>query len=442
MAEFDSPHSHPAWRALLRRFGALAAGESGARLLGFAAVIVMARRLSPAGFGVIVFGTTLVTWFRIVVDSGTETMAVRDVAREPWRFRELIEGILGLRLALSAAAVVLFVGAASVLPGTSTDRRAGYLFALILPVVAMNMRWMVLGVEKAKAVAVGNIASQVVMVCGVVYLVRDRHDILWVPLSMAAGELVYALVVLGAVKRGFGLVLPRIDLDAWMRVLRAGLPLTITNVARTALYSFDVLLIALVLTRYDVGLYGAAYKPVMFGATVIGLLSVTFLASYASSQGADRAALIRRTVLAGVAMGSLAALVLSAVAGPLMSDVFGKGYAGATTALVILAWTIPIMAATLPYSNALIAADRQRVLMRNNLYAGGANVVANLAAVPLVGIEGAAAVTVASFVMVLVLDYLSALRLGLVEPVRASLRAGAIRASAVVAASAAKRNSA
>jgi O-antigen/teichoic acid export membrane protein len=427
MAESDHPKTEPAWRALLRRFTALVAGESVARLLGFVAVILIARRLNPAGFGVGVFGTTLVHWFRIVVDSGTETMGVRDVAREPWRFRELTERILGLRLALSAAAVVLFVGAASVLPGTATDRRAGYLFALILPVVAMNMRWMVLGVEKAKAVAVGNIASQVVMVIGVLLLVQTHDDVLWVPVSMAAGELLYAVVVLVAVRRRFGLVLPRVDLEAWMRVLRSGLPLTITSIARTALYSFDVLLIAAVLARYDVGLYGAAYKPVMFGATIVGLLSVTFLASLASSQGADRVALVRRTVVTGVAAGSVAALGLSLLAGRLMTDLFGESYAGAATALVILAWTIPLMAATLPYSNALIAADRQRVLMVNNLYAAGANVLANLAAVPLFGIEGAAAVTVASFLLVLVLDYLSAVRLDLVEPIGSSLRAGAHR---------------
>jgi O-antigen/teichoic acid export membrane protein len=422
MPESELPKTEPAWRGLLRRFTALVAGESVARLLGFVAVILIARRLTPQGFGVVVFGTTLVHWFRIVVDSGTETMGVRDVAREPWRFRELTERILGLRLALSAAAVTLFVLAASVLPGTATDRRAGYLFALILPVVALNMRWMVLGVEKAKAVAVGNILSQVVTVAGVLFLVKAHFDVLWVPVSMAAGELVYAVVVLLAVRRRFGLVLPRVDFEAWMRVLRSGLPLTITNVARTALYSFDVLLIAALLARYDVGLYGAAYKPVLFGATVVGLLSVTFLASFASSHGADRAALVRRTVLVGAAAGALAALALSLVAGRLMADVFGENYTGATTALVILAWTIPIMAATLPYSNALIAADRQRVLMRNNLWGAGANVLANLAAVPLFGIEGAAAVTVASFLLVLVLDYLSAVRLGLVEPFRASLR--------------------
>ena len=439
----DHPsHTHSAWRALLRRFATLSVGESIARVFGLVAVIVMARRLSPGAFGLVVFGTTLVAWFRTVVDSGTEVVGVRDVAREPWRFRELVQRILGLRLALSSAAAVLFVAVAAVLPATATDRRAAVLFALILPVVALNMRWMVLGVEKEKAVAVGNIAGQIIVVCGVVYLVRDRHDVLWVPVSMAAGELVYAAFVLAAVKQRFGLMWPRVDLAAWMRVIRAGTPIAVNGIARTALYSFDVLLIATVLTRFDVGLYGAAYKPVLFASTVVGLLSVSFLAAYAASQGAARTSLVRRTVVCGIAVGSLVALAITAVAGPLMRDVFGADYAGAATALMILAWTIPLMAATLPYSNALIEADRQGIMMRNNLIAACANALANLAAVPLVGIEGAAAVTVASFMLVLVLDYLSTVRLGLVEPFHASVRAGAGRAAAAMAASAARRNSA
>jgi O-antigen/teichoic acid export membrane protein len=443
MDDPNRQHAVPAWRALLRRFATLAAGEGATRLVGFVAVVVMARRLSPGAFGLVVLGTTLVNWFRIVVDSGTEVIGVRDVARAPQRFRELVEPILGLRLALSAAAVALFVVAASALPGTATDREAAVLFALILPVVAMNLRWIVLGVEKAKAVAVGNVLCQIVILGVVVEFVRGRHDVLMVPLGMAAGELLYAVVVLGAVTRQFGFLRPRIDLGAWTRVLRSGLPLTINGIARTALYSFDVLLIALVLTRFDVGLYGAAYKPVMFGSTFVGLLSVSFLAAYsASSHSAERASLVRRTVLAAGAAGSVSALVLCGVAGTFLTTVFGPDYAGATTALMILSWTIPVLALTLPYGNALIEGDRQGVLMRNNLVGAAVNVAGNLAAVPLFGIQGAAAVTLASLLLVLVLTYSSAVRLGLAQPIRGALAGREPRVSMVMTTSTPERESA
>jgi O-antigen/teichoic acid export membrane protein len=418
MDRSDRPHRQSVWRRLLKSFSALAAGEGAARLIGFIAVVLLARRLNPVAFGLVVVGTTLVNWFRIVVDSGTEVIGVRDVARDPRRFREIVEPILGLRLALSLAAGGLLAGVAMVLPATATDRQAAVLFAVILPVVALNLRWMVLGVEKAKAVAVGNVASQAVLVAGVFTLVLDRGDVLVVPALLAIGELLYAIIVLGAVVRRFGVLRPRVNLSRWVGLLRSSWPLAANGVARTALYSFDVLLIGIVLSRWEVGLYGAAYKPVMFASGMVALLSVSFLAVCSAPEVlGERGAMVRRTALiAGAAMAPVA-LVTSLVADPFLTGFFGPDYGAAAPALAILAWTLPVLACTLPYGSVLIAADRQRRLMRNNLTGAGFNVGANLLAVPLVGIEGAAAVTVASLLLVLVLNQRDAVRLGLAEPI-------------------------
>src|SRR6188474_1636763 len=76
------------WRMLLRRTAALLAGETAARAIGFAVVVLLARRLGPSGFGVVTLGLTLVTFFAYIVDSGTELLNVREVARTPSRFRE------------------------------------------------------------------------------------------------------------------------------------------------------------------------------------------------------------------------------------------------------------------------------------------------------------------------------------------------------------------
>jgi O-antigen/teichoic acid export membrane protein len=109
---------------------------------------------------------------------------------------------------------------------------------------------------------------------------------------------------------------------------------------------------------------------------------------------------------------------------------------------MILSWTIPVLAVTLPYGNALIDGDRQGVLMRNNLVAAAVNVAGNLAAVPLLGIEGAASVTLASLLLVLVLTYSSAVRLGLAQPIRVALAGREPRVSTVMATSTPERESA
>jgi O-antigen/teichoic acid export membrane protein len=420
-AEAQAPALEPSgsWPGLVRSFGALAIGEGIARVLSFVALIVLARRLGPNGFGLVTLGTTLVVWFSLVVDSGTEMLNLREISRHPSRFRAIAEPVMGLRLALSAGAVALFGVAAVLASSRPSDRYVLWLFALTLPMIALNLRWMVLGVRGAKSVAVGNASGELLFLLGVLLFVNELHDTLRVPLIEAGGECCYALVVLAAVARRFGFVRPRIDFAAWRETVRSSYPLMVNQFARATVYSFDILLVAVLLGRRDVGVYGAAYKPVLFLSGAVGLFYVSFLSTY-SAVGSDRAHdLFRRTVATTFAAGAAVAVALAASSGLVVSAFFGSAYDGSAVPLAILVWTVPILAATGAYAVALIAADRQSVLMRNNVVGAVFNVAANFAAVPLAGIRGAAVVTIASELLNLALNYTSATRLGLAPSVRA-----------------------
>jgi O-antigen/teichoic acid export membrane protein len=412
-----------AWRSLLRSFGTLAAGESAARVVGLLAVIVMARRLGPGAFGVAIVGTTLIAWFRLVVDSGTEVVAVRDTSRNPDSFRPTAERLLGLRLALSLPAAALLALAALLVSAEPQDREALLLFAVVLPMIGLNLRFVVLSVSAARSVAIGNIASQLLLATGVVFLLQDRHDLVLVPLLTGAGELVYAVIVLAAVMPRFGLLLPRIDLRAWRDTLVAGFPLAVNGLARTVIYSFDIFLIAAVMARHDVGLYGAAYKPILFCSGVVALMSVAFLSAYsAPSDISQRTMLARRTARTAALVTIPVALALSLGSSLVLSLIYGPDYAGAATALAILAWTIPLLACGAPYGQTLVSAHRQALFMWHNIAGAAANIAGNAAAIPLFGLTGAASVTVASLGLVLVLNYRSAVKLGLAEPLAHTLR--------------------
>ena len=404
------------WRGLFRSFATLAAGESVARLFGLVAVVLMARRLGPGGFGVAVLGTTLVTWFRLVVDSGTEVLSVRETSRTPDRFRKLVEPVLGLRLALSLAAAALFAVAAMAIPGPEAAREALLLFAAVLPMMGLNLRFMVLGLKAARAVALGNVAAQCCLALGVVLLVREPNDLPAVPLLVAAAELLYAGVVMAAVHRRCGVVRPRVDLAVWRRTLAGGLPLAVGGLAGAAKYSLSLLLIAALLARHDLGLYGAAYKPILFFSTLVALLSVSFLSAYSRSPAPERAQLVRRTVGASLLVTVPVAALLSAGSGVAMSVLYGPDYGGSAAALAILAWSLPLLALVLPYGNVLIAADRQAVLMRHQIAGTLVSVAATAATLPFLGLVGAASAAVASTAFVLALNYRSAIRHGLAEP--------------------------
>ena len=408
------------WRTLLRSFTELSLGETLARLLGFVALVLMTRRLGPAAFGVVTLGVTLMLWFKIIVDAGTETLNVSVIARSPDRFKEIASAVLGLRLCLSALAIALFLPTAFLFASDSQLVLA--LFALVFPIVALNLRFMVLGLRAAKGVALGNVAAQFLLAAGVFFLVAGPDETFVVPLLTAASELVYGLVVVMFVSRRFGFPVPRIDVPAWRPTLRGGLPLMISQLASGVVQWVNLFLVAALLGSYWTGVYGAAYKPLLFFATLVALLSGSFLASFSAASPAQAGDLFFRTTRLALVASVVLATTLSVGSSFFLGAAFGAEYTAGATALSILAWFIPMTVVASMYGTVLIATGRPGLLMRHIVAASIVSVGASVVAVSVAGIAGAAAVTVLSHALVGFLNHRSCTRLGLAPSGGAMLR--------------------
>jgi O-antigen/teichoic acid export membrane protein len=414
--------SRRSWLATLRSFGTLLAGEGAARVFGLLSIIILARQLGPHGFGPVVFGTSLLAWYWLVVDNGTQVASTPEIARNPAAFAPAVRPVLGLRIALSVTAAVVLVLGAQVFSNNEASAQLYSLFAITLPIVALNPRWLVLGVGESRLLAVANVVAQAVVLAGVVTLVHGPHDVNRVPFIVAASELLAAIVLLAGLARRFGLLWPRVELGAWWNTLRHGGPLMVGSASRGLLLSFDLLVIVYALGPGSAGYYGAATKPVLFAGTVAGLFSLSLLPSISAASASDAWHLYRRAARSAAAVSTAGALCLSVGAGVFVDIVYGDEFGPAAGVLTILALRIPFMAMSGVYTSVLIAGGQQVQLMRNNIGGAAVNVVGVLAAVKLFGIEGAATVSVCSAAVISFLNHRSSVRAGLVPPWRMPAR--------------------
>jgi O-antigen/teichoic acid export membrane protein len=428
LSSSQGPSGHSLFSRVARSFLTLALGEGAARGVGAVIQIILIRRLAPGPYGLITLGVALVGWFALVVDSGTESLNVREIARQPDRFREFADPVLGLRIALSIVAALGLGLGSYYLSNSEGAREVLPRFALVLPAIAINLRWMVLGIREARAVAIGNVASRIVFLAAVILFVTSPHRAGRVPWFEALAEATYALVIIALVAHRFGIPRPRVDLAAWRSTLTQGFPLLVYGACRATILTIDIILVALILGHGKAGLYGAALKPVTLFLGLLGLFSISFLAGYSSAPNGETASLFRRsTVISLLAMIAVAA-ALSA-GSPLVTFVFGHKYAGAATTLAILAWALPLAGLGGPYASVLIARGRQDMLMRNNLVGAVVNVGANVAAITMIGIEGAAGVRVGTYALTLLLNHQSCVRHGFAPTLVAALGRGRVRAT-------------
>ncbi len=394
------------WRSVLRRSAALLTGDVVARAIGFVVVILLARRLGREGFGVITLGLALVAWLRFIVDSGTELHNVREIARRPAQFREIAEQVLGLRLVLSVVAAALFVVGVETFARSEFTRDTVILFAAVFPAIALNLRWMVLGIGGSRAVAVGNAASRLVVLAGALLLVAGPSDIESVPLLEAGGELAYALAILAFVVWKLGWLRPRASLTYWWATLTGSLPLMVSGVARATVFSVDVLIIGLALGPGPVGDYGVALRPVAFASGAVGLFSLSYLSALSATASEHMAALHGRALRVSLVACVIVAAGLS-VSSLAIPFVFGEEYSDAVPVMAILSWRIPLAALSLMYISVLVAQDRQLTLMWNNIIALGFILVIDVALITTFGLIGAAVASVIASGITFLVNYRS-----------------------------------
>ena len=421
--EDSAPTAHRhSWLETVRSFLTLFAGEGVARVFGLVTVLALARELGPSGFGVVAVGVAIMTWLGLVADAGTEMLSTRDVARDPGRFREIAEAVLGLRIVLSlASALVLALGAVA-FARSDTNRDVYALFALVLPATALNLRWITLGVRGARLVAAGNIGGQAVLMVGVLLVITSHDDVTKVPPLYVLAELVYAVVILALLIPRFGLLRPRVDRGIWRSTLRGGAPLMISTLARGALGAIDVAAIAFVLGPADAGQYSAGSRPVLFALTAVGLFFYSFVVSYSATQRRERQALARTSVRTAATISIGIAVLLTLTSVPLVSLLFGEQYDEAALVLAILAWKVPASAIGSTFSGILLAQGRQLALMWNAVISAVVCVVLVFATAPVFGVSGVAAASVVSSLLFTALSVRSATARGAISGLLGTLR--------------------
>lgn len=394
-------------RALLvRNLTIQTVSEAVSLACGLAGSAILSRHLGLAGFGAFNYAFAFTYFFLTLNDLGLNTLAVRDIAREPSRASSVLGSLLWLRLVIGGAALAAAWIAIWAWPMDPALRRPLALFSLILPLTALNAPALIF--QTAMRFEYGAIASVTTRVLGLVFMAA----LVWLDRGVTA--MLAALLVAEAcgvlVTWMLARRLVRIPLTAdtrsWGPMLRAAAPLAAGLLLAAVLNRIDFIMLERMVPLEDVGLYGAAYRvtnmlekfPAFVMVTMFPIMSRLALVDVPRLREVYRRALWR-LALAGAAV----TLVFAAGAPWFLAAVFGEPFRAGAGALRWLVVATACLYLAMAGGNLLIASGRAR----DNavaLAAGAAlNVALNFWLIPLYGIRGAAMATAASFGVVLLI---------------------------------------
>lgn len=417
------------------RFFALAFGETGARLIAFAATAYLARRLGASEFGQIGFATAVLMHFGPGLLMGVGEVGAREVAREPEKATVIAATGITLRLLGAIVAITSIIALASIVGVDPERRTVTSLYALCVIPLALDTGWVYKGLGRTGRIGASLLIVEASVLLLVMLFINAPGDVTKVPLIQLAGALAAAGFLTLPLMRGHWRT-P--SLDSLRDMARRTPTITISRLLRVFVVSLDVVLLGFMVSSQEVGWYSAAYRIVFFVMALLYAAHAAFLPEMAQSADNPRAlsAILSRAI--GMALAVTVPFVVGGVliAQPMMNLIFGAEYQAGAGALRLLLFSLVLLAVHSATRSVFLVMHRPGLETIIIAIGVATNVALNLYLIPRYGIEGAAVATVAGEAVILSGAFVALAQMGLRPGIRNSfpaLIAGVILAAVLLA---------
>ncbi|TME50897.1 MAG: flippase [Chloroflexi bacterium] len=382
-----------------RNSGALTLTGAASKLATFVVLILANRALPREEFGGYALVLATAEIIRVVAAFGVDQVSLRAFAREPALQAHTLSNTLILKAMSSATAAILFAGAAWYLRFTP-EMWVG--FALLaadffLGSVTLSLVTFHQANVRADRAVPGMLAGAVASVAfgaGAFALHAPM------PAFLASVPVGNGIAVAGLWLLTRRWVSPSTRLASRVslrRLARSAWPLAVAGVMILLYFRISTLMLAKLSGLSAVASYTPAYKlseafllvPAALTGTTLPLLAST-LRNGPSRAGA---AAYRSAMSIAVAISVPFGIGCSVLGQFVLVHVFGPSYAGSAFALGVLGWATVLMALNQQSGNALLALDRERLIMWVTVVNLAVNITANLILIPRLSFNGAALAT-------------------------------------------------
>lgn len=369
--------------------------------VGFLVGVWVARYLGPDRYGQFNYVVAFVTIFATAVSAGTDSLVVRDLAREPQRTNAILAAATMIRLV--GTPVVLVLVAATALAMHARDAATLQLMAvyattlLFRPLEVVDL-WFQAETNARPTVWARNAAFLLVSALKIGLVLGGASLLAFVavePLSAALGA-AFLLVVYGAAGRRWS-----VTGATWNDIrslLVAGAPLLLSGMAIMIYMRIDQVMLEHLAgggTR-EVGIYSVAQRLSEVWYFLPLALASSVFPTLVRSRDADRTlyvARLRRLFSLLTAVALVVAVFTTLISSQLIELVFGSRYSGAGPILSVHVWTSIFVFWGVLGETWYLNEGLTRLTLYRTASAALANVAMNFVLIPRYGGVGAAVAT-------------------------------------------------
>lgn len=372
--------------------------------LALVSIGFITRYLGREGFGNYATVLAFLSFFASLADLGLYHISTREISRPGADEKKIMGNIFTLRV-ISALAILALAPVVVLFFDYPIEVKQGIIIAAASFLFSSGYQVLNGVFQKNLAmdrVAIGELVGKIIQVATVILAVKLQLGFHWIIASLLF-NMMASFVIVFFWSRKYLRFNFRFDFSYWKKFLKESLPIGIGSVIVFVYFKIDTILLSLLKTSEDVGVYNAAYKVLenisFFPAMIIGLV----LPILSNTIFTDRK---KFEDISNKTFKVFIILTVPLIVGTLflsegIIQLIGGGQFGQSAAVLqILVFALAAIFFGNFFNNILIAGNLQRKLMGIWLLAAIFNVGLNLVIIPKFSYMGAAYVSTGTEIFV------------------------------------------
>jgi O-antigen/teichoic acid export membrane protein len=372
-----------------------------ATVLGLFTVAIMTRYLGTAGFGEYTTIITFLAIFGVIADLGLTLVTVQMISQPGVDEKKVLDNLFSLRFLTAIIFLSIAPVAAWFFP-YGHDIKIGIIIVVFsFFFIALNQIFTAIFQKHLRMdkVSIAENVSRVVLLAGTLLTVRAGLGLKGILFSIVAGSFVQ-FVILYFFSRRFAKLNFAFDFSLWREVAQKSWPLALTIFFNLIYLKADTLILSLMKSQSEVGIYGASYKVIDILTTIPFLFAGVVLPILAADWAAKAEERFRKILQKSFDLMIILAVPLvigtQVIAAPVMVMVAGKEFAEAGIILRILIFAAGFVFVSSFFAHVMVALDKQRRIIPAYVFTAVTALAGYLIFIPRFSYFGAAAVTVYS----------------------------------------------
>lgn len=384
--------------ALVRRIAYNVVFNSVAKIistvLALVAIGYITRYLGREGFGEYSTVLAFFALFNAIADLGLASLLTREISRKDAQEEYIVGNIFTLRIVSST---IVFAGAILFVPFLPYNPSLEWGIILAATAFLFSSSSGVLNGIFQKRLAMFKVATvELIAKCIQLGIIIAAVSFDWGFSAIVSSLLVYmafnALCIFALSRHSIPFHLS-CDSTYWKSFLRESLPIGIISIVTFAYFKMDTILLSILRSSEDVGIYNVAYKIIenliFFPAMIAGLILPLF-SRYIFHEREKFQLVANKTFKVFVVFAAPLAFGGFFLADHLVSLIGGPEFQASATPLRILIFSLAAIFFGNFFNAILIAGNKQKKLLLILMFVAIFNVLSNLIVIPLYSFTGAA----------------------------------------------------